>query len=65
MWLTECRTEYQEDPKNNFYAILLIVHVDGVKYVSELWPPTGLLFISELIYDMKNHGGMITALKNS
>jgi hypothetical protein len=31
-----------------------VVHVDGWDYVSELWPPVGLLFIPQVIYECGN-----------
>jgi hypothetical protein len=32
-------------------------------YVSEVWPPTGLVFIPQVV-SMENHGGMMSTEKN-
>jgi hypothetical protein len=39
--------------------------VDGVRLVSELRPPTGLLNIPQVIYGNVNHGGMIPTGESS
>jgi hypothetical protein len=38
----------------------------GRDYVSELQPPTGVLFIPQVIYEhVENHGGMMLTEENS
>jgi hypothetical protein len=44
--------------------IMMIMSI-GWDYVSELLPPTGLLFISQVILSMENHDEMISAGENS
>jgi hypothetical protein len=37
----------------------------GRDYVSELWPPTSLLFIPHEKYENEEHGGMMSTEENS
>jgi hypothetical protein len=44
----------------------MVIMSKGRDYISELWPPMGLLFIPQVIYmSMENHGGMILTEENS
>jgi hypothetical protein len=43
----------------------MIIMSMGWDYVSELRPPAGLLVITQVIYEMKNYGGMISTRENS
>jgi hypothetical protein len=42
------------------HLIMLIVSI-GRDYVSELQPPTGMLFIPQVNKSMESHGGMVSA----
>jgi hypothetical protein len=40
-------------------VLCVVVHVDGVRLVSELWPPADILFIPQVIISMESHSGII------
>jgi hypothetical protein len=55
-------------PSNESFQLMrqcLLIMSMGWDYISELWPPTGLLFIHRWYMSMEYHDGMILAGENS
>jgi hypothetical protein len=40
-------------------VLCVVVHVNGVRLVSELWPPADIVFIPQVIISMESHSGII------
>jgi hypothetical protein len=47
--LTTVKTSHLVSSTDHVFVI--VVNIDGRDYVSELWPPTGLFFTPEMIYE--------------
>jgi hypothetical protein len=58
--MSSCALSERKKAKNTSFKHTWFFHVDGGwDYVSELWPPTGLQFIPQIIYSMSSHGKML------